>query len=214
VRAAVHTRLGREESGFTLVELLVGMLILVIGILGLTEALDHSRSLATSAEHLTAVTDVAEQAIEEMSSLPYTATALPCDPRPAPTSPAATRCATTNTESTSVLYRGTDGLAEALVVDAARSTFAALPTDWSDARTGTRGKIYRFVTCTDAALLSNCTLGTSPKRITVAATVTQGSPRPERPVILETLMTDPTLGDPSVPGSPCAGTGICQEDDE
>ncbi len=66
----------RREEGFTLVEVLVGALILVVGILSTLSVLDSSRRLTVVAEHQTTLAQRAQNELERVLSLPYSQVAL------------------------------------------------------------------------------------------------------------------------------------------
>lgn len=61
----------RDESGLTLIELLVAAIILVVGILGTATLVAGSESTTLDAELQQVATEEAEQAIEDLRTLPY-----------------------------------------------------------------------------------------------------------------------------------------------
>ena len=208
-----------SELGFSMIELLITMLLLSVGIFALAATLDSSRNLTSTAERVQAASSIGEQALEQAVSLPYKNVVMRCNP--AGGSPACASAAW-GTTGTNALYRGSTGVSDPIVVDAARGNLvtdasgnpvADIPTNWRDARTGARGKIYRFVTCRGSSTATDCHnasgTGAAEKRVTVAVTVTNGPP--DRPILFHSLLTDPTLGKTTgVTASPCLGTGVCQ----
>ncbi len=61
----------RGEQGFTLIEVLMAALLLVVGILTTLQALDSSRRLTLVAERQTSVAHRAQVELERVKSLPY-----------------------------------------------------------------------------------------------------------------------------------------------
>ena len=66
----------RREQGFTVVEVLVGAIILVVGILATISVLNSSRRLTVVAEHQTTLAQRAQNELERVLSLPYSQVAL------------------------------------------------------------------------------------------------------------------------------------------
>lgn len=69
-----------SEAGFTLVEVMVAALILVIGLLGVFVALDAASHLDTTSRRQQVAVNQAEQAMEQMKALPYASLALSSAP--------------------------------------------------------------------------------------------------------------------------------------
>ena len=217
----------RGEDGFTLIEVLAAIVLLTGGILALAATLDRSRELTNTSEKQVAGTHVAEQALDEILARPYEAIAVTCDPRIVSPAPAnACAAAARYSQATSTAYRSSaamaanSGAGEPMVVEPDDTSdvddpvgqVSHVPTDWFDARTGARGKIYRFVSCAgDPSDANRCLSGAAYKRVVVAVDFVKGDPR--RPVLLNTFVVDPRLGKTSAAGPPC-GTGTCQDDQE
>lgn len=205
-----------------MIELLIAVLLLSIGIFAMAATLDGSRKVSNTAERVQAASAVGEQALEQAMSLPYRNVAMRCNPAGSAPAPACPSSAGWGSTGTNALYRGATGVSDPMVVDQTRGSLVLdasgtaisdIPTDWRDARTGTRGKIYRFVTCRGSSNPANCQnaagAGSAEKRITIAVTVANGDPR--NPILFHSLLTDPTLGKTTgVTPSPCLGTGVCQ----
>jgi Tfp pilus assembly protein PilV len=65
-----------EESGFTLVELLVSATILVIGVFGLVASTDTSHKLSDVSEHETVASQIADRELDLAQTIPYQGVAL------------------------------------------------------------------------------------------------------------------------------------------
>jgi len=75
MRNWIHTRLS-DESGFTLVELLVSATILVIGVFGLVASVDTSHKLSDVSEHETVASQIADRELDFAQTIPYQGVAL------------------------------------------------------------------------------------------------------------------------------------------
>src|SRR3954470_2675303 len=73
-------RVGREERGFTLLEVMVAALILVIGVLAVVGVFDSSRRLTTVSEKNEVVAHRAELELERVQAMPFAAVALNSTP--------------------------------------------------------------------------------------------------------------------------------------
>src|SRR4051812_31343327 len=73
-------RVGREERGFTLLEVMVAALILVIGVLAVIGVFDSSRRLTTVSEKEEVVAHRAEAELERIQAMPFAAVALSSNP--------------------------------------------------------------------------------------------------------------------------------------
>jgi prepilin-type N-terminal cleavage/methylation domain-containing protein len=70
----------QAEDGFTMIEVLVAVAILAIGILGLVGSIDSSRSLGNTAEHEDVASQVAQQDLNGLLTLPYNSLAVTAQP--------------------------------------------------------------------------------------------------------------------------------------
>ena len=186
--ARARRRLGAED-GFTLIELMVAALIMVIGLLALVSGIDHSRDLVTRSEKIETATHQAEEAIERVLSLRYDEVALTSTPAHSDDQ----RDPRFYVNGTSYQWdQGSTGpQTETLVVDTTDG--AVVPSEtWQDSDSRLGGEIHRFVTETgDRCAGTGCPSGNqTAKRITVAVTV-NGSRGLARPVLISTLMVDP-----------------------
>jgi prepilin-type N-terminal cleavage/methylation domain-containing protein len=213
----VRARLG-GEAGFTLIEVLAAMVIIVVGIISTISVFDGSHKLTTVAEKNQVESQVAEQEVENiLASNTYSSLAMD----QAPTHSTNTRNpnfwvttaatynwnqdATTPPESFCV-YPSCTGSTPA--TGTTNGAVAAGPSSWTSGRvsasnssssTRLSGQIYRYVTLLkdSTTICSNCTGASDYKRITVAVTV-NGPNGPQNPVVVSTLVSDPTAG----PGPP------------
>jgi prepilin-type N-terminal cleavage/methylation domain-containing protein len=70
----------RSEAGFTLVELLMGMVLLAIGIFALVTSVDASRRLSDTTEHEDVASQIADRELDTALALPFNAVALTSRP--------------------------------------------------------------------------------------------------------------------------------------
>ena len=219
----------RDESGFTLVEVLVALALLGAAVVGTVAVLDSSRHLTTVAESEAVASTVGERELERLSAQPFAKLALaappsssasPSDPRYYVQTSAGTACPSTADPPAPPCYQWDQSGAasatntEPLVVDAANADTTANPQPWSAPAPGggsrLSGTIYRFVTW---AHDFHCTTGSCDatkgyKRVTVAVTVDNS--RLTRPIIASTLVGD-TAGGAANPltdaGTTCSDDG-------
>jgi prepilin-type N-terminal cleavage/methylation domain-containing protein len=193
-RARIVRRIARAlaaERGFTLIELMVAALIMVIGLLALVSGLDHSRDLVSRSEKIETATHQAEEAIERALSLRYDRVALTSTPVHSSDQRDPRHYVT---GSSYQWDQGPTGpQSEPLVVDSGLGQVSGAPVPWQDSDSRLKGSIHQFVTLTGDRCLdtvSGCPSGSQPaKRVTVAVTV-DGSNAP-KPVLISTLMIDP-----------------------
>ncbi|MCP3980193.1 MAG: hypothetical protein GY716_12885 [bacterium] len=72
-----------EQSGFTLIEVLIAGVIMVVGILGLMAMFPQSYATVTNSGRLSAIGHLASQQLEELRSLDYADTELSTGTHPA-----------------------------------------------------------------------------------------------------------------------------------
>ena len=177
------------ENGFTLVELLVAIVVLVVGALGITSAFLSSQRLTLVAERGTSIAQRAQSELERLEALPYANLALNATPATStnPSSPdfyvAAGPPATFRWDRSSMTT-------EPLVVDATNGQVPGAPVAWTDGRLS--GFVYDFVTShTDGGCGSGCPTSADYRRVTVEVTLT-GAAAPSHPALMSTIVADPT----------------------
>jgi prepilin-type N-terminal cleavage/methylation domain-containing protein len=208
----------RREEGFTLIEVLAAMAVLVIGILSTFMAVNASRKLTLVAERQTSMQHRAEQELERVKALPYNEVALTGTSsswstnasdytyvnNPAGTCPGAPAgsAPTYQPDHSQGGSSATESLAIngcTYAINGSSTTLGggvvAPATSWSDGRFS--GSIYDFVTWTadptcsqTSAPGSVCSTTNDYKRITIVVTLT-GATQPSHPAILTALLPDP-----------------------
>lgn len=156
----------------SIVEVMTTASILLIGALGIFGVLLSSRDLTTQAETLEAASHVAEQELEAMQSLTWSAMAHAAAPASGP--------APHSVSGTPASYQVRAGVLEPVVV-ATTGTVPSAATAWSDDRI--RGTMWRYVSWVD----DPCCAGTQNyKRLTVVVTVANRDGI-RTPVVVSTL---------------------------
>ena len=176
-----------REDGFTLVELLVAAVVLIVGIFAAIAAFDATRRLASNNEAQTVRAQVAEKELQRIISQGYDVIGLSSTPTHStdPNNPAyyvngsMFQWDLTNSARTEPLCTGSTGCA---------GSIAPGPTSWNSG--GASGTIYRFVTWVNDTCTSACSSTTDFKRVTVM--VTQNNQEgPQKPLLVSTLVSDP-----------------------
>jgi prepilin-type N-terminal cleavage/methylation domain-containing protein len=177
-----------SESGFTLVELLMAIVVAAIGLSALVTTLAGSRDLVSVAEKQETMVHVAEGELERILALPYTAVALNAAPGASSSDPDDPRRFLTGGT-----YRWDQDATpqdSPLVIDTTAGTLAPL-TPWTDGHSRLSGDIHRFVTTTDDQCAS-CPGVQAARRVTVVVTVDAPGGGPERSVLIDSIKIDPT----------------------
>lgn len=185
----------KRDDGFTLVEILIAMLVLVIGVLAVLAAFNAVRRLGTNSESQTVRAQVAEKDMQQLLSQGYDALGLSSTPTHSsdpinPTyyvtngSPSRFQWDLTNTSRTEPLCTSSTSCG---------GSIATGPASWSSG--GESGSIYRFITWVDDPCDTNnptyCAGTADYKRVTVM--VTQNNPDgPQKPLLISELVSDPT----------------------
>lgn len=202
----------RAQDGMTMIEVLVAAVVLLIGLVGAFDALVSSNSAVTAGERYAAMTQIGDQTLQSVESLPYASVADSSTP---------TKTSTTNTNNptyyliTSVTSACASGScyqwnssstssAEPLAVSSTNGKVTAGPTNVvvpspsnSTCSTTTTGNcqmtfsVYTFVTNSTDAVCSQtgvtCPSTVSYKRVTVAVVNTGPGP-PYKPLYLSTFV--------------------------
>lgn len=217
IATALHRRLVADESGFTLIELMVAVLVMTIGVIAVLTSFDSSRTLATSAEIRSTATAQAEREIERVKSQPWAQEALnsspgnplgstPADPRyyvssgPCDSSvnlPVHSPCYqwdwnnTANVEPLLVCTLPTDPGCTQTGIDNPWDSWSSVVSA-SDSSVRLSGRIYRFITWVNDpnCSASSCGGTNAYKRITVAITVNGLA----KPIWLSTVDQNPAGG--------------------
>jgi Tfp pilus assembly protein PilV len=183
-------RVGRED-GFTMVEVLIAAVILVVGIFAVIAAFDAVRRLGSNNESQTVRAQVAEKDLQQIISQGYDAIGLSSTP-------------THSTDPSNPNYYVITGTPPKFQWDLTNPTrvenlctastgctgsIAPGPTAWSSG--GESGNIYRYVTWVDDACgSSSCPSTTDFKRVTLMITQTNVN-GPDKPLLVSTLVSDP-----------------------
>jgi Tfp pilus assembly protein PilV len=162
----------RDERGMTLVELMVAAFVLALGVLAIFSVVTSARELTSKAETLEAASHLAQQEIENMQSLTWTAMAHASTPASGP--------GTHTVTGTSYQHRS--GQFETVAVNVG-GTVSATATTWSDGRLG--GQIWRFASWVDDS--STPATAQDYKRLTVVVSVTTGRHAIQNPVVVSTF---------------------------
>lgn len=186
------------EDGFTMIEVLVASVVLVVGLLALLVTFDHARNLTSGSERSAQAIRVAERELERLMAVPYNSLAE----NSTLSSPS------TCTQKSSIASSYAVGTAVAVAGGAVTPVAT-----WSVTRMGTtssvRGCLYAFVRWANDP---NCSEAKCPgqqdyKRLTVAASVTMpdGTPingGPSKPVIVSAVKANPRIGPGGLSGAP------------
>jgi prepilin-type N-terminal cleavage/methylation domain-containing protein len=210
---AARTRLA-GETGMTLIEMVVAMLVLTVGLLGVYRGLTASQDGATAAERSAVLANVGEQALAAVEALNYTNIANSAAPVRTTTSDTSNPTYYLSSCGANTCYQwdpSNSASVETVDVDTANGLVAAGPTTGvvpapnasgctpSSTTSGCRitYSIYRFVTNVTDQVCSQsgvtCPTSASYKRVTIAVQNTSGG-APNMPVILSTFVSNKTGG--------------------
>lgn len=182
----------RSETGFSLIELLIAIMLISVAVMALMGTFDHSRRTTDVSEAQSAATKAGERELERVASLGYSAIAMPAAPVTS-LSPNDPNYWVTNSSPASYRWdQASGGGMEQLVVAAG----GAVPNDggtWGNARLG--GRVYDYVTwvddpCGGCTSTADQAITQDYKRITVAVTANSPS-RLTKPVLVSTIVSDP-----------------------
>jgi Tfp pilus assembly protein PilE len=219
---AVRRRLNQSstnEDGFTIIEVLVASMILIVGVLTAMQALDASRKLTLVAERQTTIAHRAQLELERVKSLPYTQIGLTgasaswsstagdytyvsgasgsCPATPAGPAPSYQPDHSTggSAATESLVINGCNYMLAGTSTPFTTGTIAPV-TAWTDGTLG--GNVYDFVTWTSDPTCSQtatsgsiCATSNDYKRVTIVVTV-NGASHPSRPAVVSGFVASPS----------------------
>jgi prepilin-type N-terminal cleavage/methylation domain-containing protein len=188
MNARGHGRTG-DERGFTLIELVIAMAVLLTGVFGLIAGFASTEQLSLISERHAAMAHVAEKEIERLEGISYSQLELTSTP-------------TTSTTVGNPAYyiNGTNyeydrnnlTSTESLVLDATNGTVPPTQT-WTEGQLS--GTMYDFITWTsDPKCSPGCPASQDYKRLTVGVTI-NGAPQPQA-VYASSSIIDPNAAPP------------------
>lgn len=172
------TRALRDESGMTMIELMIAAMICVVGLLSTVAVLDQSRRVGDDAEARETIAHQAEREIEQIMSLDWANVGHPPGGLPVTAGTAPNPASYVN--GTEYHFDRKDPARKELLVSVPAGSVPGPPTTWVDNQSRLEGTVHRFVT--DVG-------GGQTRRVTVV--VTADPPATVPPVYLSTLVTDP-----------------------
>jgi prepilin-type N-terminal cleavage/methylation domain-containing protein len=184
------------EDGFTLIELMIASLIMVVGLLALVSGLDHSRKLVTQSEKVEAATHQAEQAVERILSMRYDQVSLTAAPAESDSQADPRFWVSGSTYQWDQKSTGSAAFETLCVTRCPAEEATVVGTvvgaeEWQDPASRLHGWVHRFVTeVPDLCSAAGCPGNQPAKRVTVGVTVDGNDPL-DRPVMVSTLMVDP-----------------------
>jgi prepilin-type N-terminal cleavage/methylation domain-containing protein len=184
------------EDGFTLIELMIASLIMVVGLLALVSGLDHSRKLVTQSEKVEAATHQAERAVERILSMRYDQVSLTATPAESESQADPRFWVTGSTYQWDQNSTGSAAFETLCVTRCPAEAATVVGTvvgaeEWHDPASRLHGWVHRFVTeVPDLCSAAGCPGNQPAKRVTVGVTVDGNDPL-DKPVMVSTLMVDP-----------------------
>jgi hypothetical protein len=183
---AARARSAAPEDGFTIIELMFALVVLIIGILGMFMGFVSAQKLSLVSERETSMAQIAQREIERVEGISYSQIAMSAAPGTS-TDPANPDYYVTAGSAPSFKWDRTGGSSETLVVDATNGTVTPVQS-WTEGRLS--GQMYDFVTwTTDPKCSPGCNASQNYKRVTVAVTANSG-PQPN-PVYTSSVVADP-----------------------
>jgi prepilin-type N-terminal cleavage/methylation domain-containing protein len=159
------------QDGFTLIEVLVAITILVIGIFGTVATFDHSRKATTSSERIESMAHLAQSESEKLTALAYASIGLTA----ADVTANATNSGTSDTwDPRTFIQNAPKKFSPDWQNTAAKEDFVACTTGcpsfktaWNDGRFS--GDVYRFITWVNDNC-AGCSNNQDYKRVMVVVT--------------------------------------------
>jgi len=181
-----------DQHGFTVIELLIAIVLLLVGITALAETFVAAGRLTLVSERQAAMSHAGQAELERLRSLTYAQLAMTGPPTnsASPTNP---DHYVSNQGSTYYLQPDPSSSAtEQLAIDATNGQVSPSPIAWSSGNT--TGSTYDFVTYhTDGNCGVGCPASQNYKRIVVEVTQSSGG-SPKNPVIVQTLTASAGAG--------------------
>jgi prepilin-type N-terminal cleavage/methylation domain-containing protein len=178
-----------DEGGFTLIELVVALAILLTGIFGLLTGFASSQQLSLISERHAAMAHVAEKEIERLEGIAYASLELTSAPT------ASTTVGNPGYYVSGANYewdRNNTSTTEPLVIDATNGTVPPTGT-WTEGQLS--GTMYDYITwTTDPKCSPGCPASQDYKRLIVGVTI-NGAPQPEA-VYASSSIADPNAAPP------------------
>jgi prepilin-type N-terminal cleavage/methylation domain-containing protein len=174
------------QDGFTMIELMVAIAVLIVGIMGTFVAFEASQRLSLVSERHATMAHIAQREIERVEGIAYSKVALTSTPSTSsdPTNPDYYVVAGS---PPSFKWDRLSASAEPVDVDSTAGTIVPVQS-WSEGQFS--GQIYDFVTwATDPKCSPGCPASGDYKRITVAVTMSAGL-HPD-PVYVSSVIADP-----------------------
>ena len=179
------------EAGFTMIELVAALSVLIIGVLGAYIAFASSQRLSLVSERHATMAQLAQREIERIEGIQYDAVALTSAPAPS-SDPANPDYYVVAGSPPSLRWDRSSSSSETLDIDSTNGTIAPV-SSWSEG--GVSGQIYDFVTwTTDPQCAPSCPSSMDYKRVTVAVTLQSGML--PTPVYISSVLADPSAAPP------------------
>ncbi len=186
-----------DAQGFTVIEQVIAMFILIVGLLAVVGAFDSARKLSLLSERETTIAHRAQLEIERLQAVPYSKLAMIS--APSSSSEASNPDYYVGGAGATYQWDPTKQETEPLVISGS-GVVPAIGTEWREGSLS--GSIYDFVTWHTDPLCeaenkskgekeSACPPSEDYKRLTVVATVTDPGGTPVTPVRVSTLIADP-----------------------
>ncbi|GAC1438157.1 MAG: hypothetical protein NVSMB51_13550 [Solirubrobacteraceae bacterium] len=185
----MSARVARDQ-GFTMIELLVAIFVLVVGITAMIGVLDSGRKLTLVSERQTTMVHRAQRELERIESIGYPKAAMVAVPATS-TDPSNPDYFVAQGPPATFQYDRRSSASEAIAVDATNGTVPATATPWSDGKLS--GYVYDFITWTsdpNCAGGAICPATQDYRRVTVEVTLT-GAAHPSSPAIVSSVIADP-----------------------
>ncbi|MDQ3740567.1 MAG: prepilin-type N-terminal cleavage/methylation domain-containing protein [Actinomycetota bacterium] len=163
----------RDESGMTIIELMVAAVICALGIMATIGVMDTSRQTAVKSEWRDVMAHQGERELERLMELPWANLAHGTGAAPT-TSPYAG-----TPSGGSFAWDRKDTTKTAPLVTASTGQVAGTASPWNDNQSRLEGQVHRYVT----------SISTYSRRVTVVVTAEGTDPPP--PLLLSSIKTQP-----------------------